>query len=63
MFVCVCVCVYAVVCLCVCVCVCVCVWKIFKKGRGLTGSQFLEEGCGERRGDFFQGVLQFLLKK
>ena len=55
------------VCVCMCLCVCVfvglCVWKIFKKGRGLTGSQFLEEGCGERRGDFFQGVLQFLLKK
>ena len=27
----------------------------FPKGRGLTGPQFLEGGCWERGGDFFQG--------
>ena len=29
----------------------------------LTGSSFLEEGCWERGGDFFQGGLQFFNKK
>ena len=37
--------------------------QIFQKGRGLTGSQFLEVGCLERRDEPFQGRLQFLHKK
>ena len=45
-------------------------YQIFKEG-GLTGPQFLEEGCWERGGDFFSGFredvggggLQFLDKK
>ena len=31
-----------------------------KRGHGLTGPQFLEGGCWERVGGFFQGGLQFL---
>ena len=39
-------------------------YQIFKKGGGgLTGSQFLEGGCWERGGDFFQGVAVFTKKK
>ena len=47
----------------VCVCVCVCVGgggvelsilPSSQKGRGLTGSQFFEGGCWEKRGDLFQ---------
>ena len=34
--------------------------KFSKRGWGLTGSQFLEEGCWEWGGNFFQGRLQFL---
>ena len=37
--------------------------QIFQKGRGLTGSQFLEGGCLERKDELFQGKLQFLYKK
>ena len=33
-------------------------YQIFRKG-GLVGSQFLEEGCLERGGDFFREGLQF----
>ena len=36
--------------------------KFSKKGGGLTGSQFLEEGCWERGGDFFQGGCSFYKK-
>ena len=31
----------------------------FSKKRGLTGSQFLDGGCWERGGDFFQGGCSF----
>ena len=34
----------------------------FSKRGGLTGSQFLEWGCWERGGDFFQGGSSFYLK-
>ena len=34
----------------------------FQKGGGLTGPQFLEGGCWERGGDFFQGGCNFLTK-
>ena len=34
----------------------------FFKKVGLPGSQFLVGGCWEIKGDFFQGVLQFLHK-
>ena len=38
-------------------------YQIFKKG-GLTGPQFLQGGCWERGGDFFQrGEMQFVEKK
>ena len=38
-------------------------YQIFKKG-GLTGPQFLQGGCWERGGDFFQrGEVQFVEKK
>ena len=38
-------------------------YPIFKKGHGLTGPHFLEGGCWERVGVFFQGGLQFLHQK
>ena len=31
-------------------------------GGDLTGPQFLEEGCWERGGDFFQGGCNFYIK-
>ena len=31
-------------------------------GGGLVGPQLLEEGCWERRGDFFQGGCNFHIK-
>ena len=34
-----------------------------KKRGGLTGPQLLEGSCWERRGDFFQGGLNFHTKK
>ena len=38
--------------------------KFSKRGRGLTGTQFLEGGCWERGVDFFQrGGMQFFDKK
>ena len=34
----------------------------FSKKEGLTGSQFLEVGCWERGGDFFQGGCSIYIK-
>ena len=33
-----------------------------EEGGGLTGPQFLEGGCWERGGDFFQGGCNFYIK-
>ena len=35
---------------------------LWKRGGGLTGPQFLEGGCWERGGDFFQGGCNFYIK-
>ena len=32
-------------------------YQIFQKGAGLTGPQFLQEGCWERGSDFFEGMV------
>ena len=38
-------------------------YQIFEKGEGLDRISILRGGCWEKRGDFFQGVLQFFHKK